>query len=306
MKLSGLISKEDLVLEIAATEKEDAMREMLERCDLSAEDFTSYEVMRELMAREAEQTTGLAEGLAFPHARLSGLTKIHIMIGVSKKGIDFQSLDGKPSNFIVMMLVNHAKPNELLKTRAAVAQLLSNPEARRSILSAGSAEEAWRVVEASDVNVDYEITAKDIMSPLAASIAPDSSIYEAARELHRNHIDSLPVMDADKTFRGEISCHDLFSYGLPDFFNSLHVISFVKHMDPFEKYFNVDKTLAVSEILAKKDAGFLVISADATLMEIIFEMTVKRKETLYVLSDDGKLRGILDRYSIIDKIIIAR
>jgi CBS domain-containing protein len=77
-------------------------------------------------------------------------------------------------------------------------------------------------------------------------------------------------------------------------------------MNPFEKYFNVDKTLKVSDLMAGKKKSELVISADATLMEIIFEMTVKRKEFLYVLSDDGKLRGILDRYSIIDKIIIAR
>jgi len=42
------------------------------------------------------------------------------------------------------------------------------------------------------------------------------------------------------------------------------------------------------------------------LMEVIFEMTVKNKEFLYVLSDDGKLRGVLDRYSIIDKILMTR
>jgi CBS domain-containing protein len=77
-------------------------------------------------------------------------------------------------------------------------------------------------------------------------------------------------------------------------------------MNPFEKYFDVDKTLKVSDLLAKKENSTLVISADATLMEIIFEMTVKNKEFLYVLSEDGKLRGVLDRYSIIDKILIAR
>jgi CBS domain-containing protein len=89
-------------------------------------------------------------------------------------------------------------------------------------------------------------------------------------------------------------------------FLSLHVISFVKHMNPFEKYFDVDKTLKVQSILDKKNKSEQVISANATLMEIIFEMTVKNKEFLYVLSSDKKLRGVLDRYSIIDKIILAR
>jgi mannitol/fructose-specific phosphotransferase system IIA component (Ntr-type) len=306
MKLSQLLGSESLIQNLKSSDKKSVLEEMLSRCDLSAEDFSKEEVLRELLIREEEQTTGLGDGMAFPHARLTGLTKIHIMIGLSKTGVEFQSLDGEPAHFIVLMLVDHAKPNELLKTRAAIAQLLSDAETRDAILAADSPEKALEVIAASDVTVDYEITAKDIMHPLVASIPPDCSIYDAARELHRNHIDSLPVMEADKTFRGEISCHDLFSYGLPDFFNSLHVISFVKHMNPFEKYFNVDKTLPVSNILAKKDENDLIISADATLMEIIFEMTVKRKETLYVLTEDGKLRGILDRYAIIDKIIIAR
>ncbi|NOY74488.1 MAG: PTS transporter subunit EIIA [Kiritimatiellaeota bacterium] len=306
MKLSQLLRPEYLIADLKGGTKRNVISGMLERCDLSAEDVGKDMILDELLNRESEQSTGLGEGMAFPHARLSGLMKIHILLGISKKGMEFESLDGKPAHFIVMTLVDHAKPNELLKTRAAIVQLLSDAERRAAILAGENENSIWKTIESSGIEVDYEITAKDITRPVTASINPDCSAYAAARELHRNHIDSLPVMDDSKTFHGEISCFDLFSYGLPDFFNSLHVISFVKHMDPFEKYFNVEKTLPVSELLSRKNREDLIVSSDATLMEIIFEMTVKRKETLYVLTDDGKLRGILDRYSIIDKIIIAR
>jgi CBS domain-containing protein len=187
-----------------------------------------------------------------------------------------------------------------------VARLLAPPDTRDKIHKTQSNEELWSVIYDSGIEVDYEITAKDIMRPYVAFVSPENTFHEAARELHRHHLDSMPIIDTEKVFYGAISCYDLFSFGLPDFFNNLHVISFVKHMNPFEKYFDVDDTLKLHDLIKDKPKSELIISANATLMEIIFEMTVKNKEFLYVLSDDGKLRGVIDRYSIIDKIIMVR
>ena len=306
MKLSQLVTMECLVPNLKSNNKNDLLKELLSHCDLSVEEVTETAVSDAILEREAEQTTGFGEGMAFPHARIAGLTKIHIVIGFSKNGIEFNALDKKVVHCFILILVTRNKPNELLKTRAAIAKLLSNPQNLTALLAANSAEELHNIITTSNIEVDYEITAKDIMRPLITHISPKLTIRDAARELHLHHVDSLPVIDDQKKFHGEISCYDLFSYGLPDFFNNLHVISFVKHMNPFEKYFNVDKTLKVADLLERKSKSELVISADATLMEIIFEMTVKNKEFLYVLSDDGKLKGILDRYSIVDKILVAR
>jgi len=306
MKLSQLLKREALFYDLQVKDKEDAIKTLLSACDLSSEDISESEILENLFEREAEQSTGIGDGMAFPHARIKGLSRIHIVIGVTKKPLDFASLDRKPVNFIVLMLVDHAKPNELLKTRAAIAKLFAQPDIRSKMLNAKSDEELWNIIISCNIEVDYEITAIDIMRPYYAWITPETTIYNAARELHKHHLDCIPVIDENKVFHGTISCYDIFSYGLPAFFNNLHVISFVKHMNPFEKYFDVDKTLEVTEILNKKEWKEQIIPADATLMEIIFEMTVKNKEFLYVLSEDNKLRGVLDRYSIIDKIIIAR
>lgn len=306
MKLAQLINEEYLVPNLKSKDKASVIRELLSHCDLSVEDISEDEIFEQLLAREEEQTTGLGDGIAFPHARLTGLNRIQIVIGCSKAGIDFKALDKKPVYIFILMLVDRTKPNELLKTRAAIAKFLTGDDNWNKLLKANSAHEQYKRIIESDVNVDYEITAKDIMRPYISCIHPEMTVRDAARELHKHHIDSLPVIGDQKDYHGEISCYDLFSYGLPDFFNNLHVISFVKHMNPFEQYFKVDKTMRVSDIIKDKSKSELVISAEATLMEIIFEMTVKNKEVLYVLSEEGKFKGILDRYSIIDKIIIAR
>ena len=306
MKLAQILNKNCLVADIQSTDKNSVIKDLLSHCDLALDNLREEEIYQLLLDREEEQTTALGEGVAFPHVRLSGLTKLQIVIGCSKKGIDFKAMDKKPVHFVILMLVDRTKPNELLKTRAAIAKLLAKEINRIKMPSADSGRTLLDIIESSDITVDYEITAKDIMRPFISFLHPELTIRDAARELHKHHIDSLPVIDEQKIFRGELSCHDLFAYGLPVFFNNLHVISFVKHMNPFEKYFKVDKTLKVKDILRGKSKSNLVVSADATLMEIIFEMTVKNKEVLYVLDVDGKFKGVLDRYSIIDKIIIAR
>ena len=81
----------------------------------------------------------------------------------------------------------------------------------------------------------------------------------------------------------------------------LKTISFVKHMDPFEKYFHIDGTTRISDLLGKRETP--VIGAAATLMEIIFEMTTNNKHILYVV-EDGRLVGVVDRFNIIDKILV--
>jgi CBS domain-containing protein len=73
-------------------------------------------------------------------------------------------------------------------------------------------------------------------------------------------------------------------------------------MDPFEKYFKVDEKITISGLM--KTDNLPIVHPTATLMEIIFDMTVHRRELLYVV-EDQKLLGVLDRYTIIDKILVV-
>ena len=117
--------------------------------------------------------------------------------------------------------------------------------------------------------------------------------------MHLSQMDILPVVDEAHTLVGEVSCLDVFKYGIPDFFSQLQTISFMKNLDPFEKYFKYRKDLKVKDVYNPVAS---VISKDATLMEIVFEMTTKNKQKLFI-SDGGRLIGVIDRFSIIDKIL---
>jgi len=306
MKLHNFIPKKCIIFIEGNRPKKEIIEYLLsilyDHSNLKHEEMEFDEILKELLKREKEQTTAIGNGFAFPHARLNNLKGVYTLIAVSKKGIDYDSLDGNPVNFIVLSLVSRLNPAILLKSRASIISILSKKEIQKRIFNLETPEAIREIFIEQDIELDKELCAKDIMYPQIGKIDPEMTLYEAARELHRFHSDSLPLIDRENNFIGDISCHDLFSYKLPNFFKTLHTISFIKHMNPFEKYFQADTTKKIKDLTIERTPT--IIKPDATIMEIIFEITVKNKEVLYIV-EDKKLLGSIDRYSIIDKILIS-
>lgn len=281
----------------------DLLNALYEGTELKNEGISKNDLLDALLTREREMTTGLGDGVAFPHARIEKLTNSYTLLGICPDGVDFQSLDQKPSQFFILSIVPQDKANQLLLSRAAIGRFLAGPDARHAVLTAPDAFAVWQLIDKSGVKIDQNILAKDIMRPQIGHIGTEASLKDAARALHKYHCDSLPILDEKNCFAGDISCYDLFSCGLPDFFSNLHTISFVRNMDPFEKYFQGDRNIRINELNIKRESP--TISADATLMEIVFEIATRNKSLLYVVDENKKLLGVIDRFSIVDKILVS-
>ena len=307
MKLSLLLQKNRILsgFEDGGKNKREIISGLVDfvfaNTDIGKENIPEGEIVSELLEMEKNFASVSGDGFAFPHARFTAMRDFYMILAVCPGGLDYGGMDGKPVNFIILTLVSNAKVKLLLQARASLVKFLMNPEIRDAVLKAGSAGDIWDMIDRGGLIVGKDITAKDIMTSQYRFLSPEMSVRTAAGELHRHHTDSLPVIDSDRKLLGDISCFDLFSFGLPDFFMHLKTISFVKHMDPFEKYFHLDDATKVSDVLGKRETP--VISADATLMEIIFEMTTNNKHILYVV-EDGRLVGVVDRFNIIDKILV--
>ena len=87
---------------------------------------------------------------------------------------------------------------------------------------------------------------------------------------------------------------------LPDFFQDMTTISFIRHIDPFEQYFTDKKNLRLEEAVLRKVTP---VSGQATLIELIFLLAIKDQAKLYITDDSLRLVGIVDRFTIIDKIL---
>lgn len=307
MKLSVLLNESLIFAPFnpTATSKNEILKQLIaflyRSGEIEDDDVTEKEMLNAVIEREAEQTTALGDGVAFPHARMDRLRGFYMVFAISKEGVEFGSLDGEKVHFFVMSICPREKPNLLLKTRAAITRFLML-ENMQNLLKNISASQVWRILDDSDIQVNQRILAKDVMKKCVNTLSPDLTLSEVAAELHKHNTDALPVVDENGKFIKEFSCYDLFSYGIPKFFANLYSISYVKDMDPFEKYFLTDRTMKIGNIPVEKEQG--VIGSRATIMEIIFEMTTHDRHCLYVIDENGLLLGHVDRYTIVDKILI--
>jgi len=303
LNITNYIKSELIIPNLKATTKEEAFKIMIAKLFAAKpvclkDSLTPQAVLDAIIEREKAYTTGLGNYVAFPHARMNECGDFCCVIGYSDEGIDYGSVDGKPCHLLCLMISCIDKPYIILQVMAELARLICEKD--MDLSKGGFTAEHLRELITTNIKVKKGvILAKDVMRFVDASVKLTDSVQHASRTMHLSRKDVLPVLDDEENLMGEISCLDIFRYGIPDFFNQLKTVSFVNHIDPFEKYFKYQKGLLVGDVYKKNVPK---ITQQQTIMEIIFEMTVRNHSVLFV-TDGNRLVGLIDRFSIIDKVL---
>ena len=143
MKLANLLTPERIILEMTAGEHWPAIVELIDHLVSvgSLDAGLRVEVLDALKIREEQVSTGVGYGVAIPHAFSDKLEKVVAVLGRSKVGIDFESLDQKPVHFVILFLVPKKDYHLHLQTLAAIAKMFTNIEIRRRLGAAGDHQE---------------------------------------------------------------------------------------------------------------------------------------------------------------------
>lgn len=100
-----------------------------------------------LETREKEGTTGMMDGFAIPHAKSNSILKASLIILKLTKGIEWDSMDGKPTEFIISLLIpDEEKGTTHLKILSKVARLLMKEDAKKDLKEVKSAEKIETVL----------------------------------------------------------------------------------------------------------------------------------------------------------------
>lgn len=95
-----------------------------------------------LVEREKSVSTGMEHGIAVPHAALDDLECLKVAMGLLPGGLEFQSVDGKPAQIVILLLVPKQEKVLHLSTLTEVARRLGSAEFRDRLLASKSGEEA--------------------------------------------------------------------------------------------------------------------------------------------------------------------
>lgn len=186
MKITELLDLKSIDLNPQVSSKEEAIDHMVDLLDQSGK-LNNKEVYKEsVLKREAQSTTGIGDGVAIPHGQSEGVQTAGLAAMVIKEGLDFQSLDGKPTYLFFMIGAPKDSGGAHLQALAQLSTLLMEEDFRNSLINASSKEEFLQLIDAKE-NKKEEV--KEIVHPavLAVTACPTgiAHTFMAAKALQQ-------------------------------------------------------------------------------------------------------------------------
>lgn len=145
MALVELIAPEVVKVPLLADTKSEVLRELVEILQDAGRIEDVDGVLEAIQRREEMGSTGLELGIAVPHAKTDRVDRLTMAIGVSKDGIEFDALDGKPSMLFFLMLAPPDQTGPHLEALAEIAKLAKSREFCNALMSALSPDEVVRL-----------------------------------------------------------------------------------------------------------------------------------------------------------------
>ena len=143
----GNVLTSDLVrLEVPGETKQQVIESLLDILMETGKVEDRRTALTALLEREEKMSTGIENGIAIPHGKTTAVKELVACVGLKKEGIDFDSLDGKPSKIFIMTLSPKDKSGPHIQFLAEISSLLKDEKGRNAILAAKTPQEVLDVI----------------------------------------------------------------------------------------------------------------------------------------------------------------
>ncbi len=152
MRLAQFLTEKNICPDLKAQHRDGAVQELVLRlvqvAKLKQEQLEP--LVRAVVRREALGTTAIGRGVAVPHARVEGLSRTYLILGLSKEGVDFDALDGEPVHAIFLVIGSEKAADEYIEILKRISSLIRNDDFRRFLAKAHTASEVVELVAEMD------------------------------------------------------------------------------------------------------------------------------------------------------------
>ena len=147
MKTTDILQKELVRIPLQATDKTAAITELIDLLQEHGQLVDRDQVLNAVLTRESTRSTGIGMGLAVPHGKSHGCRRLAMAIGKPSAPIDFDAVDSKPCNFIVLLASPVDQTGPHIQALAGISRLWLNEHLRNDILQSNTAEELYTAIE---------------------------------------------------------------------------------------------------------------------------------------------------------------
>lgn len=147
MRITELLQDETIDLGVKVGSKEEAIDHLIDLMVKGGNITDREEYKKGILAREATGTTGIGGGIAIPHAKNKAVSKPGLASMTVPEGVDYDAMDGKPSD-VFFMIAAPAEGSDLhLEALARLSTILMDPEFKENLLHAKTKEEYLRLID---------------------------------------------------------------------------------------------------------------------------------------------------------------
>ena len=150
MKIIDILPEALVLPALKGKTKEEVLRELSVAMAGQHPEIDANRLVEVLWERERLGSTAIGDGIAIPHGKLPSLKTVLGAFGRHPQGVDFQSLDGKPTKLLFLLVAPEDSVGQHLKALARVSRLLKDPAFRTQLMSASDQDELFRRIREED------------------------------------------------------------------------------------------------------------------------------------------------------------
>lgn len=150
MRLREFFSEDAIKLELESTTKDDVLKELVAL--LKLDDKADQTLVKMLKRRETLGSTGIGQNIAIPHCRALAVNALRVAFGRKLAGIDFNAIDGKPVNFLFLIVAPPLEvSNQYLPVLGRIAQFAKEPDVPGKLSSLKTPQEFLKLLEDKNI-----------------------------------------------------------------------------------------------------------------------------------------------------------
>ncbi len=153
MKIMEILARDAVILDLGVRTKREVLAEMAAALAKVEPQIEADRLLEVLLEREALQSTGIGEGVAIPHGKLTGLDRLVATFARSREGIDFESIDGQPTQHFFLLVVPERSGGQYLKALARISRFFRDAAFRQKLIEGETLDDLIRAIEDEDAKL---------------------------------------------------------------------------------------------------------------------------------------------------------
>ena len=149
MKILDVLQKEAIISDLKSQDKKGILEELVAPI-ARITGVNHKDLVRVLMDREQLGSTGIGGGIGIPHGKLKQLESLALGFGLSRKGVDFESMDNQPTHIFFLLVTPENSTGLHLKMLARISKILKHDPFKEKLLKAANSDEIFSIIKEED------------------------------------------------------------------------------------------------------------------------------------------------------------